>query len=381
MTTHATTGPCSAYSDLSLSADATAEIVRQLGVARTAAPRCIVFFAALSHDGAIIGQTLQASFPAAHIIGCSSNGEFTDGHFGKGGVAALALYDDTVGALASTQLALDAGIRQGASAAAERLGQQLGVPLRELDPQRYVGIALLEGAKGREEQINEALGDVAPLLSFVGGSAGDNISFSGTWVFAAGRQEKDACALLVVELLRPFAILKTCNFVPTPTELTVTRADPSRRLILEIDGKPAAQRYAELIGAKAEELAFSHFLENPLGLMIDGEAWLRSGVRTDGNALFFACAVLEGMTLHLMQATDIVEDTKHAFVRAAQQLGAPLRAAVLFNCAYRMLEVQLKGVQESYHQALSALTHAGLHSNGESYLGHINQTLTGLVIA
>ena len=58
------------------------------------------------------------------------------------------------------------------------------MPLRELDPQRFVGIALLEGAKGQEERLNEALGNVAPLLSFVGGSAGDNITFSGTWVFA-----------------------------------------------------------------------------------------------------------------------------------------------------------------------------------------------------
>ena len=44
-----------------------------------------------------------------------------------------------------------------------------------------------------------------------------------------------------------------------------------------------------------------------------------------------------------------------------------------------MLEAQLKGVEQPYHQALSKIVHAGLHTNGESYLGHINQTLTGII--
>lgn len=34
---------------------------------------------------------------------------------------------------------------------------------------------------------------------------------------------------------------------------------------------------------------------------------------------------------------------------------------------------------DPYHAMLSQFVHIGVHSNGESYLGHINQTLTGLV--
>ena len=91
----------------------------------------------------------------------------------------------------------------------------------------------------------------------------------------------------MLECRRPFTVLKTCNFVATPVEVTITRADPARRLIIELDGQPAVQRYAELIGAKPEELAFAHFLANPLGLMIDDEPRLRSAVRPEGSALFF----------------------------------------------------------------------------------------------
>ena len=375
-----TIGAHSAYSARSETAGAAAELIAQLDAASREDPHCIIFFAALKHDGALLGQALQARFATSHVIGCSSNGEFTSGHWGNGGVAALALHRDMVGRIASAIAMLDGGLQAGINAAAETLGQQLGVAVHELDPQRFVGVALLEGAQGQEELLNEALGNIAPLLSFVGGSAGDNITFSGTWVFAEGRLAKNACALLVLELLQPFAVLKTCNFVSTPIELTITKADPSRRLVQELDGKPAAQRYAEVLGVRVEELAFPHFLANPLGLMIEGEPWLRSVFRVDGNDLYFACAVLEGMTLHLMQATDIVENAHSAFDSLALPPSTRPRTALLFNCAYRMLEVQIKGLEEPYHQALSSVIHAGLHSNGESYLGHINQTLTGLVI-
>ena len=87
------------------------------------------------------------------------------------------------------------------------------------------------------------------------------------------------------------------------------------------------------------------------------------------------------MTLNLMQAQDIVENAATAFSKATEPLGVPPRAAILFNCAYRMIEVQIKGIGDAYHNALSSVVHAGLHSNGESYLGHINQTLTGIVFS
>lgn len=371
-------GPVTAHSRLSDSASAAAELVAQLA---GTAPRCIIFFAGIAHDGGVIGERLLAAHPDALVLGCSSNGEFSNHGYGKDGVVALSLGSDKVGRAALALAELDGGIDSGIKKAAATLGERLGTPLRELSPERYIGIALLEGAKGQEERINEALGNVAPILPFVGGSAGDNIRFDRTWVFADGKLSYNGCAMLCLELLVPFVVLKTCNFVATDTEITITKADVERRLILEIDGQPAARRYAELVGVPETALGFATFLDNPLGLMVDDEPWLRSGVRPEGDALFFACSVVPGMRLNRMRATDLVEDARAALARASAVLGGPPSAGILFNCAYRMLEAQIKGSEAAYHQLLSGFTHAGLHSNGESYLGHINQTLTGLLIA
>ncbi len=374
----ATKQPVSAWSGESDSAKASAEIMAQLG---ECSPKLIVFFATVEHDGSVIGDALSSQYPATQVAGCSANGEFCDRGYGTGGVVALALFEDMIAEVASCLANLEGGVSEGIAAAARALGEELGCSLRDLDPHKWVGLGLLEGATGREEKINEALGNEAPLLPFVGGSAGDRIRFVRTWVYAKGKLLHNACALLVLRPTRPFAILKTCHFVATPQEVTVTRSDPEKRLVHELDGRPAVERYCELISVPRESLGFPNFLANPLGLMIDGEPWLRSIVRVEGDSLFFACSLLEGMTLNLMQAQDIVENAATAFHKATAPLGVPPRAAILFNCAYRMIEVQIKGIADAYHKALSSVPHAGLHSNGESYLGHINQTLTGIVFS
>lgn len=366
----------SAFTAQTDSAAAARELVAGLG---DADPRVVVFFAGVKHDGAVLGAALAERFPGARVLGGSTNGEFCDRGHGKGGAAALAISREQIGACAVALARVGEDVDAGVRAAAETLSARLGRSIRELDPARWAGVALLEGAHGREENINAALGDVAPFLSFVGGSAGDDISFTGTWAYADGEYAADGTALLVAEMTGPFAVIKTCNFVATERTVLVTRCDPERRLILEIDGLPAVQGYARAIGARPEELGFPVFLANPLGLMIDGEPWLRSVVRPEGDALFLACSIVEGARLNIMQATDLVEDAAAKLERVRAELGGPIGGALFFNCAYRMIEAQIKGIEAPYHRALSTVVHAGMHSNGESYLGHINQTLTGLV--
>lgn len=369
-------GVKSVHSAHSQSAEALREVVLALD---GTAPRAVVFFAGLAHDGALIGRGLQERFPKASVLGCSTNGEFCERGHGKGGLVVMTLGDDVIARCALAMADVGDDIEKGVQSAARRIEARLGESLRSLDAERWAGVALLEGARGREEAINVALGNMAPFLPIVGGSAGDNISFSGTWTFADGMLSRDGTAILIAEMQGPFRFIKACNFIPTERTVTVTRTIPERRLIVELDGKPAAEFYAQALGVDKQELAFPHFLQNPLGLLIDGEAWLRSGVRVEGEALFFACSVVEGARLHFMQATDLVEDTRGKLARTMADLAGPVHGGLFFNCAYRMLEAQIKGQEVAYHRVLSMLPHAGMQSNGESYLGHINQTLTGLI--
>ncbi|MBI5544365.1 MAG: FIST C-terminal domain-containing protein [Deltaproteobacteria bacterium] len=370
----------SAYSKQQRSPEAARDLLNQLG---SSTPKAIVFFASVNHDGRVLSQALRQRFPSAEVVGCSTCGEWTDAQHGKEGVALLALGGSRVRRCAGALARFDGGsVDAGIQAASDDLSKTLGSSLRELDPSCHVGIALLEGAHCREEQVNESLGNAAPLLSFVGGSAGDNLAFKQTYVYRNGEVSGDGAALLVMEMATPFSVVKACHFAPTSRELCITKAIPEKRIILEFDGRPAAQVYAEAVGVSPEKLDFSVFLTNPLGLMIQGKPWLRSVIRqVESGGLFFACGVLEGMRLSIMRGDDLVADTREALAAARKDLGGSIGGGLFFNCAYRMLEMDLKKIEGPYHAMLSGFPLAGFHTHGESWLGHINQTLTGLVFA
>lgn len=346
-------------------------------------PAAIVFFCGHTLDGAAIAAGLRGRLPNTEVVGCTSAGEYTDGHYGRGGTAAMALSRAKVGRCAAALAQLGEGVDAGVRAACASLSARLG-DVRELDADRHVGLALIDGAHEREEEVNEALGNVAPFLSFVGGSAGDDIAFERTQVFCNGERSDDGAALLVLEMAPgvPFRVVKTSHFAPTDTAVEVTKVGGTGRLVLELDGRPAREVYAELIGVEPDALTNGDCFPHPLGLMIGGKAWLRSVLALPPDqpgALLFACRMLEGATLQLMRPLDLVEDTVAALDEAAEAMGAPIAGAIQFDCAYRRLEIEARDIAVDYHQAIARQSLVGLHTHGESWLGHMNQTLTCLV--
>lgn len=337
----------------------------------------VVFFAHIDHDGVVIGDALRKAFPQASVIGCSSNGSFADGGNGQHAVSALVI-ERAVAPTCATDLArIDGGVDIGISASAERLSRKLGRPLRDMPYDTTVGIALVEGATRREEAINAALGNAAPFVRFVGGSAGDDIKFTKTWAYCDGEYAADGCALAVLGTAVPFEIIHACNFESTGRSVKITKVGSDARIVEEIDGIPATTWFAEEAKKSPEELGFGDFLMRPLGLMIEDTAWLRSGVRVEGKGVLFACQIIEGTSLDVMRPLELVADTREKLAEVERKLGQ-IQSAVFFNCAYRMIEANIHGTTNAYHEMLSRFPHAGCQSNGETHLGHINQTLVGV---
>jgi hypothetical protein len=347
---------------------------------RGADARAVVFFCTHHHDGAALSRILREKLNGAEVIGCTHAGGFTEGQQATSAVVALALPGRSVAGVGATLARFDRGVDAGVAAAAARLGAAAGKPLSELDPARWVGIVLLEGLRGKEEHANVALGNVAPLLSFVGGSAGDGGEFVATRVFCNGEACDDGAALLLLEMKAPFSILKTCSFAPTDRVFAVTRADVARRMVYELDHRPVLEAYAEAVGVAPSALGPEIFMKSPVGLMLDGEPWIRSPQRvTEDGGLRFYCQIEEGMRVTLMRSTDLCGDTRAAVARAKEDLGADATGALLFNCILRRLELDAAGTHGEFLRAFEGLSAAGFHTYGESWLGYVNQTCTGLI--
>ena len=361
----------------------TPEAIRELLAALDGIdPVAILFFCSANHDGLAIERELKALAPSAEVVGCTTSGEFTDRAYSQGGVSVVALSHAKVRRCAAALAEYDKGrtVEQAIHAAARQIAERLEIDLREVDPERWVGIVLHEGMKGNEEEANAVLGHVAPFLSFLGGSAGDNLQQKETRVFYEGRSSNCGSVMLLMELAVPYVIVKTCSFEPTPVRMRIGRVEG--RVVYEIDGRPAVQEYAAKVGVAPEALGHPVFMANPLGLMIEGEPWVRSPIAAfpDGG-LLFGCKIFEGAELNLLRSTDLVGDTKSALSKAAEKLGHRPSAGILFNCAHRCVEIEIKHLRQPFCDAIADFPVAGFHSYGESWLAHMNQMLIGLLIA
>jgi hypothetical protein len=344
-------------------------------------PAAILFFCSANHDGIQLQKALKEFAPQAEVVGCTTGGEFTDKAYTDGGVAVVALSRAKVKRCAAELAEFDKGeaVESSVQAAARRLAAKLQVDLREVDTTRWVGVVLHEGLKGNEEEVNSVLGYIAPFLSFLGGSAGDNYKLAETLVFYDGRASNCGSVLLLMELAVPYAIVKTCSFEATDIKMRMSRVQG--RVVYEIDGQAAVPTYAAKVGVKPEELGMPVFMGNPLGLIIEGEPWVRSpiAVLPDGG-LLFGCKIIEGAELNLLKGTDLVRDTRDALAKGVSQLGSTPSVGLLFNCAHRCVEIRIKQLQEPFCEAISDFPVAGFHSYGESWLAHMNQTLIALLL-
>ncbi|MCL8027019.1 FIST signal transduction protein [Nocardioides bruguierae] len=344
------------------------------------APAAVWFFASSDLEAADLAAPLAAALPGAVVTGCSTAGEFTESAGGTGGVSAFALPAAHVLRAEPALVDLAAGVREGVEAAVARLETAVG-PLRDLDPTRWVGVLLVDGMHGAEEAVSAALGNAAPLLHVVGGSAGDDLKFESTWVSVGEQVSTRGASLVLLELAVPFAVVRTASFRELGRSVTVTRADAATRTVWELDGRPAVEAYADAVGCEVDEVGSEQFMRHPLGLMMDGKPFVRSPQQVvDGGGIVFYCEVLEGMSVEVLDATDIVSETRLALEATRAELGGEVSGALLFNCILRRLDLDAQHAHESFRDVFADIPAAGFHTYGETWMGHMNQTLTGLVL-
>jgi hypothetical protein len=348
--------------------DVAAELARELGK-----PALVVYFASPKHDPETLAAAVAGAFPAAATIGCTSAGELVSGSMTKGAIVAMGFDADVV---ASAHVALVEGIKESTDQIARVFSgweAQIGQKMLDLNPERWLGLVLVDGLSGAEERVIDKLGDLTNVI-FIGGSAGDDVAFKQTVVASGGRVASNAAVLALLECPDGFDIIKTQSFHARSQFLVPTKVDKASREVFEFNGKPAVSAYAEALKVKPEDLP-GQFMAHPLGLMIGGEPFVRSPQQVVGESVRFYCAVDEGMKLAVLDSTDIVEDTAVA-LKAALKRQPDACGLLNFNCILRTLELEAKGETEAYGKLFLDVPTAGFSTYGEEYMGHINQTAT-----
>lgn len=344
-------------------------------------PALVLFFCSDSYDLDLVATELVRRFPDVPVLGCSTAGEIGPmgclDHSISGVSLSRAGFTATVGCIDSLH---EFEVTDGKAFVDEQL-RRLNRSAPNADAQNSFALMLIDGLSLAEEKITRSLQNALGRIRLIGGSAGDGMDFSKTLVYWNGTFQSDRAAMVLISTPLPFRIFKIQHFRPTNERLVVTAADMSKRLVTEINGLPAAQEYARLIGVPVDALSAEHFAAVPLLVLIDGTSYTRSiqKANPDGSLTFF-CAIEEGIVMRVAQSEDILSNIQQSFAEIRAQMGPPA-LTIGFDCILRKLENQRLGLNSDMSSIFQHHHTVGLNTYGEQYCGvHVTQTLTGVAI-
>jgi hypothetical protein len=341
----------------------------------------VIFFCSSSYDREAVAAEMARHFTGIPVIGCTTAGEIGPAGCVDGSLTGVSF---SAGACTAVTRSIE-GLQQFEIGAGQAVARDLLEDLDRAETKRErrsrFAFLLVDGLSAREElvaySVQEALGEI-PV---VGGSAGDALSFASTHVYSGGRFLSDAAVLALVSTPMRVKTFKTQHFVPTEERLVVTEAEPSRRVVKELNGLPAAEEYARLLGVDADDLAPIHFAAAPVVVLIDGANYVRSiqKANPDGSLTFY-CAIERGVVLREATGMDLVTNLEQALARVRAEVGDP--ALILAcDCILRKLEIAQDGLQDRVGEILRRHNTVGFNTYGEQFGGvHVNQTLTGIAL-
>lgn len=335
-----------------------------------------IFFASSTFDSSEVSMEIQKINHSAQSIGCTTAGELVNGKMLKNSIVGMSIDESIIDDIAIE--VVDAiATENNVDKAFKSFEDHFDTRMNALDIEKYIGIILIDGLQSAEEKIMEKIGDLTDI-TFIGGSAGDDLAFKKTYVFANGKAYTNAAVLAVLKLKKGFDIIKTQSFSQMDKSLKATKVNEEKRTVYEFDNRPAAEVYAEALSVPVND-ASNNFMVHPVGLVVsDGQPFVRSPQQILETGIVFYCNIKEGMDLTLLQSTDIPSDTRKAIENKISELGS-VQGMINFHCILRTLELEQKGQTEEYGKIFSNIPTIGFSTYGEEYIGHINQTSTILV--
>ncbi len=330
-------------------------------------------FASSGYDLDRLGPALS-TLPGP-VVGCTTAGEIGPGGFEAGGVAAAVLVSDNLEARSFTLPDL-----VSPHESIQEIARECAAIAADLGPrERLFGLLLVDGLSEKEElltaEIFASLGDV-PI---VGGSAGDELQFVETRVLSDGVFRSGTAVFTLVRTSESFRAFKLQHHVASEQRMVVTGACAASRLVTEIDGLPAAEAYAGLVGVDVEELTPEVFSSHPLILKLGDQEHIRAIASVvDGTSLKLLASIERGIVLHLGRLGDAAGALARDLAAIEESLGG-IAGLITCDCILRRLEFERIGLSDKVGAMLNEANAIGFHTYGEQTGPmHVNQTLVGI---
>jgi hypothetical protein len=341
----------------------------------------VVIFCSSAYDRPLLAAAIAQLFGDTPVVGCTTAGEIGPTGIQNNSMVGVSFSADAFHAVAGLITDLQHFDMQDVRKFAQKLLQDLEAQAPQANSQNSFGFLLIDGLSVREEPVIQALQTQLSIIPLVGGSAGDSLHLESTHVFLNGRFYQDSAVLLLINTALPFKIFKTQHFVPSEQRMVVTAADVSCRVVMELNGLPAAYEYARLLGVEVSDLNARHFAASPVVVTIAGSHYVRSIQRVNPDqSLTFYCAIEEGLVLRMAHGVDLLDNLRQTFALVRAEIGPP-QLTLAFDCVLRRLELDQQGLTAFAGELLCENRAVGFNTYGEQYRGiHVNQTFAAVAI-
>ncbi len=351
------------------------EGIRQEGI------RFILFYCDPAYDLEALAKAIEETMGHLPVVGCTTAGEITPLGYLEGTFAAISIASSSftpvirrIDNLASFEFAV--GVKAARSALEEL--EQRGV---RPSGDNTFGFLLIDGLSLKEEIVVSAVRRHLADIRIFGGSAADGGRFQQAHVYHEGRFRRDCAVVTMVHTTHPFTVFKTQHFVSGAEKMVVTEADPARRVVTGINGAPAAEEYARVVGLDVTELTPMTFAEYPVVVKVGGAYYVRSIQRVlPDRSLSFFCAIDEGIVLTVAHGVDMIQNLRETFDGLRASIGEP-ELILGCDCILRKLELQRKGLMGDAGRLFVENRTFGFSTYGEQFNAmHVNQTFTGVAL-
>ncbi len=343
--------------------------------------RFALFYCSPDYDLESLSRSLAEEFGSVPLIGCTTAGEITPIGYLDGSITGVSIASEDVFAVTTrVDRMADFEFNRGEQVA-QTLVQSLESTGRSAAPEKTFAFLLVDGLCMKEEQLVSALHRNLGNVQLFGGSAGDGVRFQKTYIYHDGAFHTDCAVLTLVHTEHPFMVFKTQHFLSSEKRLVVTEADPSQRLVTEINGEPAGREYARMVGLEVDKLTPLIFSTYPVVVKVGGAYYVRSIQKVnEDESLTFFCAIEEGIVLTVAQGVDLVENLEELFADVHAQVGPP-ELVLGCDCILRNLEIGQRDIKDQVADIMMRNNVVGFATYGEQYNAmHVNQTFTGVAI-
>jgi len=338
-------------------------------------PGFVLLFVPRTMDRAALAEALGRELPGIAVFGCTTAGQITPAGYENDALVAVAFrraHFRVASLLVRPLCPVDIGDIM-------RQSERLSARFPATAGRRRLALIFADGLSKQEDILVAALEAGLKDLPVFGGSAGDGLAFAETFVLHGGTFHGNAAVLLLIETDLDFRGLGFDHFTPTDKRMVVTRALPEERLVLELNGAPAAREYARLVGVAPDRLSPIIFAENPV-LVRSGTTWHVRAIQgiCPAGGLTFHSAIDDGLLLTLGRGKEIIR-TLDAGLSVRDGSGRAPDFILGFDCYLRKLEIAHKGLEAAASGTLRRHRVVGFNTYGEQHLGvHVNQTFVGV---